>query len=801
MQKKRFTLLFLLLISFGGLLQSIAQELNYDWAQTIGGPDAINVIGRKIVVDAAGNTYSTGVFAGTADFDPGPGTANLTAAGFDSYIAKYDPNGNYIWAKTMTSTRGVGISAITLDQSGDILIGGQFSGVVDFDLGTGTASRTGTSTNNSSVSENVFIAKYDANGNYLWVKTETGNGGSQSMDMVTDAAGNAYLTGLVYGSVDFGAGFSFTGISNEPDIFIAKYNAGGNLVWARSIGGDNSDYSNAITVDYGGNVYITGAFKSTIVDFDPGPDSAQFLGGGAGSNTFIAKYTSNGNYVWAKRIESSNESSGQDITCDALGNLYFIGNFKGEIDMDPDFSVVDFISNGEQDIFLSKYDTGGHYIWARSIGGIGVDGGNSVICVNGSLYIQGGFVDTIDFDPAATTARLTSASENGNGFIGRYDLNGHYLWAGSLRSVSTIGGLGLCMDNSNNLYSTGLFGGSADFDPGPIDAYKTASGLYFPFGWNAFIVKLHADCKQFLGFTESNCDSFVFNGNAYTTSGTYIDTFLTSANCDSISTLHLTITGRTSVNEQVTGHYCDSVIFNGITYKTSGVYTQHYSNITGCDSNFVYNLDIGQISTTTSASYAACDSFVINDTLVFTTSLVQSVAFTNASGCDSVAILDITINPSPQAGITANGTTLIASGIGNYQWIDCNDNKVISGAIAQEYSPSASGSYAVVVTSAGCSDTSDCMEVNTTASIHGLGNADKVNLYPNPATSKITLQSTQGWNNATIRLLNTLGQSLSEYTNLKGRLFTIDIAAFPTGIYILELSTAHETARVKFIKE
>ncbi len=803
MQKKHFTLLFILLFSIGGLMPSEAQNLNHDWSLAVGGPGALNVAASAVTVDAAGNTYSTGILVGTADFDPGLGTAEFTSASPGTYIVKYDPNGNYVWAKIITcdDTSLVAPTSIALDQSGNIFIGGDFQGTADFDPGLGTASLTTASATYS----HMFIAKYDANGNYLWVKDETGNGQSRLLDVATDAAGNIYATGNFTDTANFGSGFSFRvdGTLGRTDMFIIKYNAGGNLEWARSIGGDEMDESTAIAVDSTGNVYITGYFNSTVIDFDPRPDfEVLFPGAGVGWKMFIAKYTSDGNYVWAKNMAGTSVGWVADITLDAEGHLYVIGDFRGVMDMDPDTAVVrQLTSTGEFDIYLAKYDTSGHYTWAKSFGGAGYDKGRSVICANGSVYIQGTFKDTVDFDPAATTANLGSDNDNFTDiFVARYDPNGHYLWVGSFITTGYNNCMNLCMDGNSNLYSTGLFGRNIDLDPGPASEIKTSSGLA-PFSFNTYIVKMNAGCTKFLGFTESNCDSFIFNGNAYMASGTYGDTFHSAANCDSISTLYLTITGHTSVNDKVIAHYCDSVSLNGITYKTSGVYTQHYNTITGCDSSFIYDLTIGQTSIASSASYTACDSFVINDTLVFTSTSFRTVTFTNASGCDSEVVFDVVINPSPQAIVTRSGTTLTASRAGSYQWLNCDGNTVIDGATAQQYTPEAAGSYAVVVTSVDCSDTSDCVEVNNANAVHGLGKNNKIQLYPNPASGQVTLQSKQTWDNATIRLINTIGQTLSVYTNVKGSVFMIDIARYPAGVYLVEISEANESARLKLTKD
>jgi len=192
------------------------------------------------------------------------------------------------------------------------------------------------------------------------------------------------------------------------DIFIAKYDNNGNYFWAKSIGGTVLDESFIIALDGYGNLYITGYFNATS-DFDPGVGVANLVPVGS-RDILFAKYDNNGNYLWAKNIGSTLDDFGYSLAVDAVGNVYITGEFQGTADFDPGTGTANLTTNGSYDIYIAKYDNNGNYLWANKIGGTSSDAGNSItIDGSGNIYITGGFYGTTDFDPGAGTANLTSS--------------------------------------------------------------------------------------------------------------------------------------------------------------------------------------------------------------------------------------------------------------------------------------------------------------------------------------------------------------------------------------------------------
>ncbi|MEP1906348.1 MAG: SBBP repeat-containing protein, partial [Nitratireductor sp.] len=390
------------------------------WAKSAGGTGSD--YGRSIAVDSSGNSYVTGNFSGTADFDPGAGTTNLTSAGSDdAFIAKYNSDGTLAWAKNVGGTDfDIGYS-IEVDSSGNSYVTGTFQGTADFDPGAGTTNLT------SAGDSDVFIAKYDSDGALVWAKsvgeTNTDRGNSISVD----SSGNSYVTGEFRNTVDFDPGAGTTNLTSagNRDVLIAKYDSDGALVWAKNVGGTSSDTSYSIEVDSSGNSYVTGNFSGTA-DFDPGAGTANLTSAGS-SDVFIAKYDSDGALAWAKNVSGTSGDEGYSISVDSSGNSYVTGFFQGTADFDPGAGTTDLTSAGGSDVFIAKYNSDGALVWAKNVGGTSYDQGQSIsVDSSGNSYVTGYFQGTADFDPGAGTANLTSAGGS-DGFIAKYDSDGNFV--------------------------------------------------------------------------------------------------------------------------------------------------------------------------------------------------------------------------------------------------------------------------------------------------------------------------------------------------------------------------------------
>jgi hypothetical protein len=191
-------------------------------------------------------------------------------------------------------------------------------------------------------------------------------------------------------------------------VFVSKLDSSGNFVWAKSFGGSSLDIGYSITVDSSGNVYTLGIFRGTA-DFDPGAGTTNLTSAGI-NDLFVSKLDSSGALLWVKSFGGSENEIGYEIAVDSSGNVYTTGYFPGTADFDPGAGISNLTAVGSDDGFVSKLDSSGNFVWAKSFGGSSSDYLKSITFdSSGNIYTTGGFRDTVDFDPGAGTANLTSA--------------------------------------------------------------------------------------------------------------------------------------------------------------------------------------------------------------------------------------------------------------------------------------------------------------------------------------------------------------------------------------------------------
>ncbi len=296
----------------------------------------------------------------------------------------------------------------------------------------------------------------------------------------------------------------------------------------------------------------------------------------------------------------------------------------------------------------------------------------------------------------------------------------------------------------------------------------------------------------------SACSSYTWteNGMTYTNSGSYNDTLVNAASCDSIITLNLTITNPTTSNLAVTACLSYTWAENGMTYTNSGSYSDTLTNAANCDSIITLNLTISTTLTTTE-TISACDAYTWNTTgITYTNSGQYSDTLSSVSGCDSIVTLNLTISITPTASATDDGLgTLTGSGGNPVQWIDCSTNTVIAGATTT-FSPTSNGTYAIIVDNGiGCSDTSNCLVIDYL----GLNENHLLNasIYPNPASNEVHITFAESV--ATLIIVDTQGKLVQTQIIQSGE--SISLAKLETGIYFFELTTGTGRTVKRIVKQ
>ena len=432
------------------------------WAFGVG--NTLAETANSVAVDGSGNVYITGTFQGTVDFDPSGGTSNLTSAGnTDVYFAKYSSSGVLTWAKNIGGTGADVSNGIVVDGSGNVYITGYFNSTADFDPNAGTSNLV------SNGGTDIFLAKYNSSGSLTWANKIGGTSNELGRAVALDGSGNVYITGEYRSTVDFdpGAGTQSLTSAGNADVFVAEYSSAGAYVLAFGMGGTSIDAGYGIGVDGVGLISVAGRFQGTA-DFDPGAGTSNLTSAG-GYDIFLAQYDNTGALQHDYGFGGLNNDWALGLVVDnGGGDMYVTGQFDGTVDFNPLVGVTNLTSNGGVDAFFAKYDASLGLVWAKNVGGSSDDAANGIAFDgSGNVYITGDYQTTLndaDFDPGAGTAIL-----NGYGlFFAKYNSSGSYVWAKAVTATGGSGNTGksIAVDGSGNVYVTGVFIETTDFDPG-----------------------------------------------------------------------------------------------------------------------------------------------------------------------------------------------------------------------------------------------------------------------------------------------------------------------------------------------
>ncbi|MBA3683048.1 MAG: SBBP repeat-containing protein [Bacteroidetes bacterium] len=355
-----------------------------------------------------------------------------------------------------------------------------------------------------------------------WVKQLGGSSYDLPGSVAVDASGNVYTVGYFTGSSDFDPGVGTTILTTitYPDCFISKLDAAGNFLWAKQIGGPLPDGGSSITVDVSGNIYITGEFSGTA-DFDPNAGTYTLTSLG-GSDIFILKLDPGGNFLWAKQMDGVLDEYGTTISIDAAGNIYTKGTFQGTVDFDPGVGTYTLAADGSDDVFISKLNSFGNFVWAAQLGGNSYYSGISIaVDALGNVYTTGSFYGIADFDPGPAVFNLTCSINYNDIFISKINSSGNFIWAKQIGGKYFDDGQSLALDAMNNVYITGNFSDTVDFDPG-IGITNLIDTTYG--SDDIFVLKLNSSgnfiwVRQMGGTSYSEGASIAtdVNGNSYTT--------------------------------------------------------------------------------------------------------------------------------------------------------------------------------------------------------------------------------------------------------------------------------------------
>lgn len=385
----------------------------------VGGGPGLDDEGLSVQWAPAGDIYVTGYFQGTADFDPGAGTAELTSQGIrDVFVASYTADGVFRWARGFGGIADDVGNRLAVSSDGAVYVTGRYQEMAALAPESGTPAEL-----TSLGQEDGFVLSLDTSGEANWAISYGGASVDEGRDIATDDAGHLYLLGTFSQNVDFdpSAGEQMlSSVNGSLDVVLASYTKEGALRWAISTGSGQGDGASGLAVDGAGNAYITGHFVGTS-DFDPGPDTFELVSFGV-RDVFLAKYKADSALEWAFPL-GSGFAEGSDVALDAAGHLAFLGAFSGGIFPDP-ASTVQLTSLGEQDVLVASYRSDGSFLWAGNVGGALTEFGSGLaIGPADAVVLTGYFEDTVDFDAGQGVFELDSQGEF-DAFLVEYNADG-----------------------------------------------------------------------------------------------------------------------------------------------------------------------------------------------------------------------------------------------------------------------------------------------------------------------------------------------------------------------------------------
>jgi hypothetical protein len=390
-----------------------------------------------ITTDGSDNVLVTGYVEGVVDFGGGP----LPAGGnLDLFVAKFDAAGNHLWSKRWGDNSDQYGYGIATDSNGNVYVAGTVSGTVDFGGGPTTGGAI-----------DIFLLKLDAAGNHVWSKRF---GHPISNDLAFGVAVNASRVAIVGHtfSVDFGGGMLTA--TDGTDAFVAEFDLDGNHQFSKFLGGANTQSARDVAFDPSGNTIVGGWFLQEI-DLGAGPlASAGFY------DTFVVKLDAAGNYQWGQRFGDAGLQSLQGVAVDGSGNIALMGYFEGSID----FGGGPLTSAGNDDVFFTKFSSGGALVSATRYGDVFDQFGNDVAFdASGNALLAGYFYGAIDFGGGP----LTSAGSI-DGYLAKMTPSGTSAWSLRFGDTTIQSSQAVAADSAGNVLLAGNFEGTINLDGTPL---------------------------------------------------------------------------------------------------------------------------------------------------------------------------------------------------------------------------------------------------------------------------------------------------------------------------------------------
>lgn len=728
--KKKYLAIAFLFINFAGVYDCFSQGVNWEWASHGGGKEFD--AGNDIIKDDAGNFYVTGFFGAAATYDNlGLGTNSVV----DIFVGKLNPNGHWAW---VAGARGGGSDqglSITTDNVGNLYVVGQFVNFATF----GSISLTGYG------SEDIFIAKIDTSGNWIWAIKAGGDGIDIGNSILFNSDGYLYITGS-FRSNTATLGHDILSNNGSENIFTAKLDTSGNWIWAKGFGGSGADKGVSLAHDMQGKIYVAGYFTSSTISF-----SNYNISNNGGYDAFVGKIDTSGNWIWVNRGGGITFNDGtflEDITYDNSESIYLTGSFYGTTNFGG--NSLSTTSNTDYDIYVSKIDSSGNWIWAKQAGGTSTDMGKGIsFDGQGSCFLTGTFVSSATFG----SNYISSGSSDYHAYVSKINSQGNWIYAQAISSYSVVHGNSVVAISEHSCSLTGYYQNSVGFGGTSFSSFELSRDL--------FVAKLFETCSSNAQVNPHDANCFGENSGS----------------------VEVSVTGSPGTYFTDWGNLNPDSLY-------AGTYSVINTNGGGCSDTSTFTINEPE-EIISFESYVICDGDSILIHNEWESIQGQYVfRYFSESGCDSMATIELLIDQPVQVSIEGTSivypfeetTYYINQHVGyNTTW------NIVGGTIVSGQGTDTvhivwnetSGELSVTVENGICI-TENTIQVNPIITDVAQSSLSDIQVYPNPTASEITVI---GYRPAYLKLCTMLGQTVAE-ARKSNKLYVGNLSQ---GMYVLQL--------------
>lgn len=482
---KKYLLFICLLLLVAG--PAFAQSPLWSWAHLWAGSAHDESTG--IAIDEEGNSYTVGNFSSPVLSSAAGSTLSNSGATHDIFLIKYAPSGTLIWTKKFGHASNIDEVADVFYRAGKLYITG-ISQSTSLTLGITTLSNPGSIVG-------VFTASLDTSGNVLWAKNSVywaTTGVTIPVAVTADADGNVIATGhFTCPAIAFGTDTLNCNTVYQGDVYLVKYDASGNVLWAKRYGNADFEFARDVTTDKWNNICLIGSFNSPTLTFGT---YTLVTTTSSPQRFFAVKTDPDANVIWAYTADGHAQFNA--ATSDSAGNFAFAGFLVDTLHIAGNTIIGD--NAGQPNVLVLKCDAAGSFMWASCTGGNNGDAATNITSdASGSVYITGSYFG-IGAGPVFGDSVLTNPENGANIFVAKYTSSGTALWGMHVKNKKYTNdeAFGIAVDGpGTNIYISGRTR-SDTLRFGNINAVPHIDTLHY----NAFIAKISSPPTAVNGLSE-----------------------------------------------------------------------------------------------------------------------------------------------------------------------------------------------------------------------------------------------------------------------------------------------------------